>query len=226
MKSKSKFLLLMIFLIFLGLIFDSTTVRGTPEQRTTSTIADEDTWVDYYLPLDAFGDEHQLRCSYRRHALFHFSFSNKPSDITKAELSLDISGVNQTTILTMNMSEEQWDEGINWFSAFAYGPFYSQALGNFTVSSNNIYKINLTSILTPKTEISIGIYIANSTFVEGVYITSKEGYTLLEEAPQIIWTYFAVVSIPSYNIFIIIGIISAIGIFLVDTIKRKKDLIL
>jgi len=229
MNLKSKFFFLVIGVIALGSLLVIPIVKGTTQQRTSSTIADKDTYVDTANPLSNYGGVNYLWCGFGlfadiREAFFHFSFTDKPSNITKAELSLDIFGVSQTMVLTLSVINANWDElTMDWTNK----PSYGQYIGQFTVSSSDIYKIDLTNLLTPRTSISICVNMTIDDYVDDyVYITSREGYILSSDAPQIIWTYLVDVpdlpAISGYDIIIIFGSIFTIGVFLTSKSKRKK----
>lgn len=230
MKSQNKFLFFIVVFIVVGLFIYSPSIQATVEQRTTSSIADKDTYVDTDTPLSNYGGSNNLMCGFGisgdiREAYFHFSFSDKPTNITKAELSLDIWGVSQTMVLTMSIINVGWDElTMDWMNK----PVHGQTIGQFTVATSDIYKIDITSLLATRTEISICVNNTIDNYVgDFVYITSKEGYILSSDAPQIIWTYLAEVSespaIPNYNVFFIIGIICVIGLFLARKMRNKSS---
>jgi len=193
-----------------------------------STIADKDTYVDTANPTSNYGGASNLWCGFGifsdiREAYFHFSFSDKPSNVTKAELSIDIWGVSQTMDLTMSIIDESWNEfTMEWISKPAHG----QIIGQIMATSSDVYKIDITSLLTARTEISICINMTIDDYVDDyVYITSREGYILTSDAPRIIWTYEVIVpevQIPSYNILIIVGIIGVTVLLLKRNIKKNK----
>lgn len=232
MKSKNKNLILICFFFAVGLVIITPTINGIEQEKTKSTIADKDTYVDTDNPLSNYGGVNNLKCGFSisyeiREAYFHFSFSDKPDNVTKAELSFDIWGVYQTMPLTLSIIDASWDElTMDWMDKPAHG----QTIGQITVSSSDIYKIDITSLLTARTEISICVNMTFDDIVDDyVYITSREGYYLTNDAPQIIWTYLETVpevpevQIPSYNVFIIIGIIGVIGFFLTKKMEIKKS---
>lgn len=182
--------------------------------------------------MSNYGGVNNLRCGFSityeiRESYFHFSFSDKPDNVTKAELSLDIWGVYQTIPLTLSIVNDSWDElTMDWMDKPAHG----QLIGQLLVASSDVYKIDITSLLTARTEISICVNMTFDDIVDDyVYITSREGYYLTSDAPQIIWTYHETVpevpelQIPSFNVFIIIGIIGVIGFFLKKKIEKKSS---
>jgi len=86
---------------------------------------------------------------------------------------------------------------------------FTITIGQFFVTSSDIYKIDISSLLTARTEISICVNMTFDDIVDDfVYITSREGYYLTSDAPQIIWTYHETVptvpelQIPSYNLIV------------------------
>ena len=168
--------------------------------------------------LEAFAKKHEFFASF----LLHYKLKQHLSNNQYYWLHLYIN------LLTMSIIEASWNEfTMDWITK----PPYGQIIGLFTVPSSDIYKNDITSLLTPRTEISICVNITIDNYVEDyVYITSREGYYLSSDAPQIIWTYLVDVpespAIPSYSVFIIIGIIGTIGIFLTKKIKRKEVLTL
>jgi len=234
MKLINKNLILICFFFAVGLVIITPTINGIEQEKTTSTIADKDTYIDTDNPLSNYGGVNNLRCGFSysyeiREAYFHFSFPDKPENVTKAELSLDIWGVSQTMDLTLSIINESWGElTMDWMSRPAHG----QTIGPLVAASSDIYKIDITSLLTTRTEISICVNMTFDDVVDDyVFITSREGYFLTSDAPQIIWTYLETVPaapdvpdgvIPSYNVFIIIGIIGIIGFFLKKKIEIKK----
>jgi len=224
MKSKNKNLIYICFFFAVGLVIITPTIKGIEQEKTKSTIADKDTYVDTDNPLSNYGGVNNLRSGFGysdiREAYFHFSFSDKPDNVTKAELSFDIWGVSQTMPLTLSIIDASWDElTMDWMNKPAHG----QTIGQFLVASSNIYKIDITSHLTARTKISICVNMTIDDYVDDyVYIRSREGYYSTSDAPQIIWTYLETVPevrIPSYNVFIIIGIIGVIGFFLKKKLK-------
>lgn len=234
MKSKNDLYLFLGILITLGLIFSSPFIRGDLVQKTMSTVADKDTYVDTTSPTANYGGASQLRCGWKvigstghiMEAFFHFSFSNKPDNLTKAELSLDIWSISATMVLTLSICEASWNEyTLDWFNK----PTYGEIIGQIIAPTSDIYKFDLTFEVTARSEISICANITIDDFVDDyVLITSREGYIFSEDAPQIIWTYQEYVppssgsqpAIPGYNTILIVGIITIFAIFLKKIIKK------
>ena len=154
MKSKNKNLVLMCFFFAVGLVIITPTISGVEQEKTKSTIADKDTYIDTANPLSNYGGVSNLKSGFSisydiREAYFHFNFSDKPENVTKAELSLDIWGVYQTMDLTMSIIDESWGElTMDWMSKPAHG----QTIGPLVATSSDIYKIDITSLLTARTE--------------------------------------------------------------------------
>ena len=229
--NNKKILFLICFFFAFGVIIIAPTTYGVEEQKTKSTIADKDTYIDTNSPTSNYGAASNLWCGFTSsiiwEAYFHFSFSDKPENITKAELSLDIWGVTQTMGLTLSIINESWDElTLDWLNK----PNHGQTIGRILAPSSDIYKYDITSLLTTRTEISICINMTTDDYANDyVFITSKEGYILSEDAPKIIWTYLETVpevpelQIPGYNVLLILGMIGILGYFFIKKIDIKKS---
>lgn len=215
MKNKSKFIIILGIFLFLGWNTSIIMVQGTVVQTMSSTRADADTYVDTADPLANFGGVSNLKAGFSwdagdiREAYFHFNFPNKPPNITKAQLSIDIWGISQTTNLTVSIIEASWNElAVDWTNQ----PTHGAGIGNIVAAESGIYKLDITNLITSRTEISFCINITFDNLIfDYVYITSKEGYSSWspEDAPQIIWTYLTTQpAIPGYNLFYIIILLS------------------
>jgi hypothetical protein len=122
-----------------------------------------------------------------REAYFYFNFSNKPSNFIRAEISLEFWSVSQTMNYTICLIEESWSElSMTWINK----PNKGQTIGNLIVTSDTIYTIDVTSLIAGRTNLSICVYVEIDNYVDDyAYITSKEGYYLAEDAPQLKWIY-------------------------------------
>jgi hypothetical protein len=75
-------------------------------------------------------------------------------------------------------------------------PSKGQTIGNLIVVSSGIYTIDITSLISGRTNISVVVYIEIDNFIDDyAYITSREGYYLIEDAPQLLWIYTETVEI-------------------------------
>ncbi len=223
-------------IIVLGTIFILPKGWGITIEKSISSIADKDTYVDTANPTSNYGGTSNLMSGWGifsdiREAYFHFTFTDKPENVTKAELSLDIWGVSQTMELTLSIIDVSWNEfTLDWITK----PVHGQTIGKIIAPSSGIYKFDITSLLTSRTEISICVNMTIDDYVtDYVYITSREGYYswATEDAPQIIWTFLETVSdspvdaIPGYDTFFVIGIMIIFGFLLTRKIRNKKALI-
>lgn len=82
--------------------------------------------------ISNYGGADYLMCGFGlfgdiREAYFHFNFPDKPSNITSAEISLDIWGVTQTKVLTMSIIDASWNElTMDWMNQPPHGQTISQ----------------------------------------------------------------------------------------------------
>ncbi|MEE9378371.1 MAG: DNRLRE domain-containing protein [Candidatus Lokiarchaeia archaeon] len=192
---RKRIIILVVVLFLGGFIFITPSTEAITRDQTISTVAEKDTYVNTYDPTSNFGgQDYALSGFYYTgdllEAYFYFNFSDKPSDYTKAEISLDFSSVSETMNITICLIEEVWDEyTMTWLSN-------KPAKGNEIISSvitqDNIYKFDVTNYIDGRNNLSICVYITIDNYVEDYfYITSREGFSSYspEEAPQLVWTY-------------------------------------
>ena len=204
MRSKDKIVLFLFGIILtFGLLLIIPNIVGIQREATISTIASKDTYVDTYYPTSNYGGVDYLQTGFGIfgdiiEAYFYFDFSDKPSSFIRAEISLDFWAVYETANFTVCLIEEEWNElTMTWINN---KPSKSQVLGHIIVSSNDIYTIDITSLVAGRTAISICVYIDIDNYVdEYAYITSREGYYFAEDAPQLIWTYMETAEITITN---------------------------
>ena len=192
MKSKEKMISLSL-IISCGLLLLIPSISGIQKETTISDIASKDTYVDIDNPNSNYGGVSYLMSGYSvsyeaKEAYFYFDFTNKPSSFTEAEISLDFWSVSQTMNFTVCLIEEEWEELImTWYTG---KPSKGQVIEYLIVASDDIYTINVTSLITGRTNLSICVYIEFENYVNDyAYIYSREGYYSDEDAPQLIWTY-------------------------------------
>ena len=198
MKSKGKYLIGILIVVGLVFIFNIPTTKAIQREATISNIADKDTYIDTGNPLSNYGGVNNLMTGFSilsdiREAYFHFNFSNKPSSFTRAEISLDFWGVSQTMNFTVCIIEEDWGEyTLDWTSQ----PTKGQVIGNIITTSSGIYTLDITSLIAGRTNLSICVYIEIDNYVaDYAYVTSREGYYFVEDAPQLLWVYMETVEI-------------------------------
>ena len=201
MKSKDKVFLIVI--ISFGLLLTIPSITGIQRETTISTVASKDTYVDTANPMSNYGGVSYLMSGFSilsdiRESYFYFNFSDKPSSFTKAEISLDFWGVSQTMNFTVCLIEEEWDElTMTWITG---RPSKGQVIGYLLVTTDNIYTIDITSLIAGRTNISICVYIDIVNYIDDyAYITSSEGYYFDEDAPQLVWTFMETAEITVTN---------------------------
>lgn len=230
MKSNNKIIYFWGFIIILGLNLYLPSVKGVLVEKTSSTIADMDTYVDTDNALSNYGGVNYLYSGFSysgdfKESYFHFDISSKPENVTKAELSLDIFGVSQTMNLTVSIIEESWNElTMTWMNK----PIHDVIIGNIVATSSDIYSIDITSLLASRSAISfcVNMTVDLIAVLDYVFITSREGYYLSSDAPQIIWTYLETEATPPpFNPFILIVVVIVVlglGITIFLVLKRNK----
>ena len=187
---KSSFLI--IILIVIGLTFNITLIKGITRDKTVSTIAEKDAYVDTYNPTSNNGGKDWLIFGNYilgwNEAYLYFNFSDKPAGWTKAEISIDMYSVSETFNVTVSLINDTWSEyTINWMNK----PIHREIITTFTVAEGKIYKIDITDYIEGRNNISICVNASN--YLQNGYVQghSREGYWSFapEGAPQLIWTY-------------------------------------
>ncbi len=196
MKSKGKFLAIAGIFIILGLLFISNIpdIKAIQREATISNIAYKDTYIDEANPSLNYGGSNNLMTGWStlgeiREAYFHFNFSNKPTSFIRAEISLEFSRVSQFMNFSVCIIEEEWDE---YTLDFLSRPSKGQVIGNILVTGNGIYTLDITSLIAGRTNLSICVYddpYKPVIVLDYNHITSREGYSSVEYAPQILWVY-------------------------------------
>lgn len=204
-------LLYISFLLAIGFVITPRIVEATE----LHTIADKDSYIDNAAPARNWGDNIVLKAGYGPplfEAYIHFNLTNKPSDFIKAELFLQILRVQETSNFTLSITDGNWNEmKICWNNK----PAHLQTLGDITVSEEGYFRIDLTSLLAASTTISFCINkSAGHLFEDDISIASNNRG--VGGKPRIIWTYegpepeVPFTSLPGYNVFVMIGIISIV----------------
>ena len=229
-------------IIILGTIFILPKGWGITREKSISSIADNDTYVDTANAISNYGGVNNLMTGFSlfgeiREAYFHFNFDDKPSDYIRAEISLEFWGVSQTMNFTVCLIEESWDE---YSMTYLNKPSKGQTIGNLIIVSSGIYTIDITSLISGRTNISVSVYIEFDNYINDyAYITSREGYYLIEDAPQLLWisTETAEITVTNptssdnwqdFNIYTItwssVGLISSVKIELFKASSLIEDL--
>ena len=192
MNSKGKSIIGIFIVLGLVLFFNIPTTKAIQREAAISNIADKDSYIDTANPLSNYGGVNNLMTGYSfssdiREAYFHFNFSNKPVSFTRAEISLDFWSVSQTMNFTVCLIEEDWNEfSLDWLSQPTKGP----VIGYIIATASGIYTLDITSLIAGRTNLTICVYIEIDNYIaDYAYITSREGYYFVEDAPQLLWVY-------------------------------------
>ena len=197
-----------VIFFYIGLIIILSTIFilpkgwGITREKSISSIADKDTYVDTANAMSNYGGVNNLMTGFSlfgeiREAYFHFNFDDKPSDYIRAEISLEFWGVSQTMNFTVCLIEESWDE---YSMTYLNKPSKGQTIGNLIVISSDIYTIDITSLISGRINISVCVYIELDNYINDyAYITSREGYYFIEDAPQLLWISTETVEITVTN---------------------------
>ena len=194
---KKKLLGLVCLLFIFGLMSNITLVKGGTKYITVSTVASKDTYVNSYHPTSNYGGQNYLFAGFYYtgdilESYLFFSFEDKPDDWVKAEISMDIWGVDMTMNLTVSLIEEDWNEyTMTYIEKPTAGPFEDEEVITYLlITSSDIYKFDISDYVQGRDNISVCLYIEIENYVDDyIYITSREGYYSSEDAPQLIWTY-------------------------------------
>ncbi|MFX1499202.1 MAG: DNRLRE domain-containing protein, partial [Promethearchaeota archaeon] len=151
-------------------------------------------------------------------AFIHFDLSKKPLDIIKAEIVLNFFYVSGSTTITIYKAKsDDWQEStITWNNA----PSYNTIVCTGTIYGNARFSIELPDTSYEWNQVTL---VVKSSDDQGFdTITSKDNTysTSLDDVPHIMYTYTPP-GIPSYNPFIIIGIISICTLFLIKGVSKK-----
>ena len=227
----------MIFSITAGFLYSIPKVKGSQRELTVYDIAGRDIFVDSANPTENYGGSNILKAGhgisdearetyfsfhiFTREAYLHFSFSNRPNDLIKAELSLALWSVSQIMNFTICMIEEDWDEEtMTWDDN---KPNKGQIIDYLVVTSNGISKVDITSIAAGRNEFSICIYIEDDNYIDDyAYITSREGYDHSEGAPKLVWTFLNEDNFLVYNYVLILLVIGIVSIIIIKKVSNKR----
>lgn len=210
-KSIEKFSLLLIIGLMLItsvlLLPSNTNATETVKSSSTgtvSTVSSKDTYVDSSKPSSNFGGEEILfvggQSDHLHESYFCFGFGDKPADYQKAEITLDIFHIKQTTNINIHIITETWEEyTLTWNNK----PAKNTKIITLQLTSDGWHIIDITNFISDEPSItSISICVSVQTITDDyVVIGSREAdggffgeYIYYQSYPQLIWTYEAVVS--------------------------------
>lgn len=191
MKVRTIFMVLGVLLIA-GITFNAPPARAIIRDQTVSTVAEKDTFVNSYDPSTNYGGEDYALAGFYAtvdivESYFYFTFSDKPNNYIKAEISLFCGGDSLIRNVSICLIEEHWDEySMNWTNK----PIKGSEITFLLINQTDIYKFDVTNYIAGRNNLSICIYIKNENYINGnVVMISREGFFNQERAPQLIWTY-------------------------------------
>lgn len=194
---KKKIILLVGVLIIALFIFKITSTNAIIRDRTISTVAEKDSYVDIHNPTSNYGGQNWLIFGDYifgwTEAYLYFNFSGRPTGWTKAEIAIDMYSISETFNVTVSLINDTWNEySINWLNK----PIHRDVITTFTVAEEKIYYIDVTTYIGGENSISICINASNYLQNGYVQADAREGYF---DAPQLIWTYPETVEITVTN---------------------------
>ncbi|MHA1678742.1 MAG: CBM96 family carbohydrate-binding protein [Promethearchaeota archaeon] len=218
-------LALIIFIIFfLNVLSMISIVQCATIEKTKRIYTDRDSYIDGLNPDSNYGGQDLLEIgtSGPKYAYIHFDLSNRPENITKAEIVLDFFYVSETSLISIYIADSNnWGElTINWNNAPSKGALITSGY----ISNDGRYKFSLPKSAYDTAQITFII----ETDEDWMTITSKDYQYLIyeEDVPNILYTYTieapSIMSIPGYNMVIFsIEIMSIVGVLIFYYKKRK-----
>ncbi len=193
MKSSNKIIIFVSMIIILEFSMIFPPILAGTKPATISTVASKDSYVRQYNPTSNYGGQDWFLLgrdafSAAIEAYFYFNFSDKPSTWTKAEISLDIYSIPETTNITVYLIENSWEElTITWNNK----PSKGEVIMSFLAAAETEYIIDVSNYITGKTNISICLWTPEVFTYNQLQGYTREGYYSWapESAPQLIWTY-------------------------------------
>ncbi|MFX1328020.1 MAG: DNRLRE domain-containing protein [Promethearchaeota archaeon] len=213
-------------LVIFGFVIVLTMIFIIPVRAATSeitTIAEKDSYVQSFANTTNNGASTWVYFGYDLNqkefdeAYIYFNFSDQPENWEKAEVSIDATMFGAFNA-TVSLITDNWAEGtITWVNK----PPHGEVITTFAITGTAIYKFDISNYIQGES-ISVCINASNSDEKSGyVMATSREGHGEgLHVGPMLIWSYETTEPIiEGYNLFIFLGLISVIGIII---IQKKK----
>jgi len=197
-----KFSLLLIgLMLFSSILLLPPNINATETVKSSSlgsieTISSKDTYICSGYPSANYGDEIYLYVGdfgapkYVCYSYFHFEFIDKPDNYQKAEISLYIWDIGQTTQFNIYLITENWNEYLmNWQNK----PTNNIKITTLQITPGlletyNRWSFDISNYISGKTNISICI--TRESGDDLIWISSREVESeYVEVRPQLIWTY-------------------------------------
>lgn len=226
-------------IFFIGLILilnftiDVVTVRAADEEEENyareereRTVAKKDTYVERDNPTANNGGKDWLSVSNSSETYLYFEFEDEPDDWKEVEISFYIYYISGAMLLEIYLIEPGWDElALTWLNK----PNKSKLIDTFTVAEAGIYRFEVTDEVEDlldddKESISICIISTNITSSDHFLATSRDGYSLKDDAPLLYWTYY-LENVDYTLVIILIIIILGVGegvVIIVFVVKFRK----
>lgn len=228
-KSTKKKVLVGVLLFLIG-ILNVANVKSTTQEETIETIADEDSFVSMYLGANKnFGGREVIYVGNYintwSEGYLHFSFTDKPDDWVKAEISIYAYAVSETFEASISLIEDDWDEmAITWENK----PVHGEIIMSFTVAEVGWYTIDVTNFIEGRDDISICVNASDDSQNGWIQLSSTTNEDI-STYPILIWTY-PVEGVDSgiiygFDLPIFILTILSIGMMLVFFRKRKTKVL-
>lgn len=167
---------------------------------SVSNVADADAYVDAGDPDANHGTESYLVISgqYEQYApdwaFLHFPFTNKPSSVKDAKISLSFYDPDEITEIGVYLVSESWSEStITWNNKPAIGA----QIATITPRYGQIYTIDVSNYVSGN-DLSICLKYTDESATSGhaLKVYSRTGYFLSSSnAPKIVWTFQKDISI-------------------------------
>lgn len=214
-KNRCSFFTVILFLVvMLGL---PSTSGATTKNKLIYT--NRDAYINDFYPSDNYGFTASLWIDdddYR--AFIYFDLLSKPSNITKMEVVLTFSYINEPSTITIyTANSNSWEESsITWNSA----PSYSTIVYTEVIEENGRFSFELPLASHQWNEITLVVKSSDSLFDT---ITSKDSSFIFdqEDVPHIKYTYRVTTpsTIPGYNLLILL---SLLGLFSLVIIRKYR----
>ncbi len=209
--------------VLCGIVLTATPGRAATTQ-TTTTIADEDTYVYSSMPSTNYGYETYYLAGWSGSsdyiAYFHFPYTPIPANFQSAEIVLNYYTVNNVYFYAdvYSITNDSWSEySVTWNNQpYKYGGGNKIASSEYVSSSYTSLSVDVTSLIYDTNGLSIAV---NSTHLTTGYM---QGYSSQSTSlrPSLVYTYLVSSFIPGYDVTILA--IASLGIVAILAYKYRR----